>query len=138
METPNLHTIVPKHYDGIQVASEFINYFYQIWITNPTQLFTDNIIKSYSKLKYNECMYEGDKFIELLAEFASHRIQFADCKYEILDSGSRQIYILVTGTIINSSSPETKKNFSQSFMIAYAGEKHIRKWTLMNSLLIII
>jgi hypothetical protein len=55
----------------------------------------------------------------------------------IIDSGSRQIYILVNGEIKNNL---VTKTFSQSFMIAYAGEynkKCTRKWTLMNSLLII-
>jgi hypothetical protein len=142
METSNLHniqqneSIVSKPYNGGQVVSEFFNYYYQTWITNPRQLINDKIIKYYSKLNYNQCIYEGDKFIELLLEFASHKLQFIDCKYEFIDSGSRQIYILVTGTIINSLYSEERK-FSQSFMITYAGEKYLKKWTLINSILII-
>lgn len=133
----NSNTKSVKHYDGGVVANQFISYFYQTWVTNPTILLTDDVIKPYSKLKYSNQVYEGESFVEVLKGFISTGLQFTDCNLEILDSGSRQIYILVTGTIKNEL---TSKNFSQTFMIAYAGEnnkKSLRKWTLMNSLFIV-
>ncbi len=126
-----------KYYDGVVVASQFINYFYQLWTLNPTALFEEDIIKSYSKLKYNNIVYEGSSFIEVLVSLVSSELQFVDCNFEILDSGSRQIYILVNGIIKNN---QGLRRFSQTFMIAYAGEnnkKSLRKWTLMNSILMI-
>ena len=124
-----------KHYDGTLVANQFIEYFYKAWTTDPNIL--NEVIKPYSKLKYKSTPYEGLSFIELLKTFISDGLRFENCNYEIIDSGSRQIYILVNGEIKNNL---ITKKFSQSFMIAYAGEynkKCTRKWTLMNSLLII-
>jgi hypothetical protein len=136
-ESPKSNPRPIKHYDGNVVANQFINYFYQTWMTKPTTLITDDVIKPYSKLKYLNQVYDGESFIEVLKGFVSTGIQFTDCNFEILDSGSRQIYILVTGIIKNDL---TLKHFSQTFMIAYAGEnnkKSLRKWTLMNSILIV-
>jgi hypothetical protein len=59
-----------------------------------------------------------------------------DCVYEIIDSGSRQIYILVTGKILNNQSIGT---FSQSFVISFAGNSNNnqKSWTLVNSIFIL-
>jgi hypothetical protein len=128
-----------KHYDGAIVSQQFIDYFYTSWCTNIDLLLTEEIIKPYSKLKYNSITYEGAQFIEILKMFTASGLglAFSDCRCEILDSGSRQIYMLVTGIIVIEQVPKT---FSQTFMIAYTGEnikKGPRKWTLMNSLLIV-
>ena len=145
-----------KEFDGTVVASQFIEYFYKTWLANPNNFITDDIIKSYSAVKYNSNLYKGSAFIQLLLTFVSENLGFENCKYEIVDSGSRQIYILVTGQIKNNL---VTKTFSQSFMIAYAGEqlkhslcattnsyglveqlkhkKSSHKWTLINSILII-
>jgi hypothetical protein len=135
LEEQSKQNIQMKHYDGTSVANQFIEYFYQAWTNNPDTL--NEVIKPYSKLKYKSTLYEGLNFIELLKTFISEGLRFENCNYEIVDSGSRQIYILVNGEIKNNL---VSKIFSQSFMIAYAGEynkKCTRKWTLMNSLLII-
>ena len=124
-----------NHYDAIAIASQFIEYFYKSWTSDLNILY--EVIKPYSKLKYNSILYEGNNFIQLLGTFFSDGLRFENCNYEIIDSGSRQIYILVNGQIKNNL---VTKTFSQSFMIAYAGEnnkKCTRKWILMNSLLII-
>jgi hypothetical protein len=136
-ESPKVNPKPNKQYDGNTIANQFINYYYQSWMVNPTILLTDDVIKTYSKLKYSNQVYEGESFIEVLKGFVSPGLQFTDCNFEILDSGSRQVYILVTGIIKNDL---ISKNFSQTFMIAYAGEnnkKSLRKWTLMNSLFIV-
>ena len=122
---------LPKMYDGTQVAHTFIEYFYRVWCMEPDTFVVDEVIKQYSKFVYNNCTYEGMAFVEILKTFSMNGLVFDNFKFEILDSGSRQIYLLVTGTI--GGVP-----FTQSFMIAYAGEnKGSRKWTLMNSLLIL-
>ena len=123
-----------RNFDGTDIGNKFIEYFYSTWISNPDILITDHVIKPYSKLKYNSITYEGLDFITSLKMISSEGIGFEECKYEILDSGSRQIYILVTGKIKNNS---FTKNFNQSFLLTYSGEKNVRKWTMMNSLLII-
>ncbi len=126
-----------KHYDGTTVGQQFIDYFYSSWCNNIDLLSSEEIIKLYSKLRYNSITYEGINFIEILRMFTMSGLTFSDCRYEILDSGSRQVYMLVTGIMIIEQVPKT---FSQTFMIAYTGEnikKGPRKWTLMNSLLIL-
>ncbi len=125
-----------KKFDGKIIASQFIEYFYKCWISDLNILVLEEIIQPYSKLVYNSTVYEGIDFVEILKTFQSEDLQFENCVCELLDSGSRQIYILVHGVIKNSL---VSKTFNQSFMIAYAGEhkKNSRKWTLMNSLLII-
>lgn len=124
-----------RHFNGSEIGKEFINYFYGNWIHDPSIMLTENIIKPYSKLVFNSTIYEGSNFVDLLNIIKSDGLNFENCQTEIFDSGSRQIYILVTGLIKNNTG---SNYFSQSFMIAYSGEKHSTKWSLMNSLLKIV
>ena len=55
-----------KIYDGVQVGNQFIQYFYSSWMSNPDILITDNIIKSYTKIKHNDATYEGNDFVVFL------------------------------------------------------------------------
>lgn len=127
-----------RSYNGYEIGKEFIEYFYAIWSSinqnnlETNNLLTSEIIKSYTKLRYNSCTYKGIQIIQLLASFDN--IQFNNCKYEILDSDSRQIYILVNGNMISNN---MTKNFCQSFSLMYAGGKEKQKWNLTNSLLLI-
>ncbi len=126
-----------KHYDGSIVGQQFIDYFYLNWCNSIQVLVDEELIKSYSKIRYNGETYEGCNFVKLLSMFAENGLSFSNCNCEILDSGSRQVYILVSGIMIVQQIP---KQFSQTFMIAYTGEnikKGPRKWTLMNSLLVV-
>ena len=113
-------------FNGIEKGTEFINYFYTNWTTNPDVFNT--IIKPYSKLRFNSNSYEGNDFILLLKQISSNNLVFSDCKYEILDTQSRQIYIVVHGKINDHF-------FSQTFLLIFSGFD--KPWTLMNSLLII-
>ncbi len=135
------HSKYVKYYDGLSIATQFIHYFYHTWMTNPLVLIDDDVIKPYSKLQFNNNVYEGPNFVEILTGLTFPDLQYVDCKWEILNSGSRQIYIMVVGSVKNDFPIQTNtiKNFSQSFMIAYTGEnkKSSRRWTLMNSILII-
>lgn len=137
MPQPDTELSIKKKFDGNMIAQQFIQYFYNTWSTNVSLFETDNVIKIYSKIKFNSVLYEGLAFIELLKLLRGDCLNFINCKCEIIDSGSRQIYILVTGQIQNTIA---MSNFNQTFMIAYAGENSKKgpfKWTLMNSILII-
>lgn len=120
------------NYDGIKVASDFYKYFYESWVTDPRNL--QDIIKPYSKINFNGKEFCGEDFIKLLIELSSKGLAFDNCKYQMIDSGSRQIYITVTGQYkIN----DVINYFSQSFMISFSGEKKERKWVLVNSILML-
>lgn len=121
-----------KYYNGTDIAINFIQYFYQVWTSNPAMLIDEQIIKPFSKLRYNNTTFEGIQFVETLASFMTEGFHFSDCKFEILDSGSRQIYILATGSIGNEM---LCHKFSQTFILSYAGESKTQKWMLINSLL---
>ena len=117
------------NYNGVQVAEDFYNYFYGSWVTNPPSL--KLVLEHYSKINFNGKEFCGEDCIKLLIELSSKGLVFDNCKYHMIDSGSRQIYIMVTGQykigdIIN--------NFSQSFMISYCG-KIERNWVLVNSII---
>ncbi len=126
-----------KSYDnGIELGNQFINWFYTTWITNPDLFLQDNLIKPYTKIKHNGITYTNTDFILFLKSVSSDGLNFSDCVYEIIDSGSRQIYILVTGKILNNQSIGT---FSQSFVISFAGNSNNnqKSWTLVNSIFIL-
>jgi hypothetical protein len=120
------------NYDGVQVASDFWKYFYESWVKNPIIL--QNVIKPYSKINFNGKEFCGEDFIKLLIELASNGLEFADCKYQMIDSGSRQIYIMAIG---RCRIGDIISNFSQTFMISYCGKKEERNWTLVNSILML-
>ncbi len=125
-----------KIYDGTQVGNQFIQYFYSSWMSNPDIFSTDNIIKPYTKIKHNNTTYEGPDFIVFLKSVASNGLEFSECKWDIIDSGSRQIYILVTGSIANT---QGTGKFSQSFMISFTGQHNgsPKSWALVNSIFIL-
>ena len=50
-------------------------------MSNPDILITDNIIKSYTKIKHNDATYEGNDFVFFLKTVASVLIEFSDCKW---------------------------------------------------------
>ena len=121
----SIHT---QHYDGNQVAHQFIECFYN---SLPSNILSTNIIKPYSKLNLNGTIYMGEDIISVLNQ---HQFRFNPTNYELLDSGSRQIYILTTGNVFVN---DAVMSFSQSFMISYVGNKAESKWTLMNTILFI-
>jgi len=135
-DTYNKKQVPKKLFDGIQVANQFITYFYSTWMSNPDEFIKEQIIKAYTKIKYNNITYEGNDFIIFLKSVALNGLEFTDCKWEIIDSGSRQIYILVTGQISNT---QGIGKFSQSFMLSFAGQSNgnQKSWALANSIFIL-
>jgi len=113
------------------IGLEFINFFYNAWINNLELLYNNNIIKDFTKFSHNSICYEGKEIINLLNTIKysnNSNIYFHNYTYEILDSNSRQLYILVTGKINNN-------NFTQTFNLMLI-KNNI--WIIINSLLIII
>ena len=129
----------PK-FDAMQVASDFMGYFYNTWFNNPSSMYSNSspnngceVIKPYSKLLYEGVQYEGIQFVQFLENFAKSGVKFNVNKYDVFDSGSRMIQIHVLGTLTNNVEV---KQISQFFLLVYQGEKD-NKWTLMNSTLVI-
>jgi hypothetical protein len=115
------------HFNGMEVGKHFFEYFYNTWLTDAEKLY-NTVIKNYSKMQYEGVVYEGEHFIILLKQMAMMGLEITDCKYEIFDTGSRQIHILVNGMICG-------KHFSQFLLIVYMGEKAEQKWVLQSSIL---
>ncbi len=119
-------------YNSNEVGQNFIQHFYSSWINNPRDLLY-TVIGEKSKIKYNELIYEHTDFIFLLNQLKTNGLELSVSKYEILDSKSRQIYILVKGIIKNSQSTN---NFSQTFILMH-NIRGNNEWILINSILII-
>jgi len=127
----------PK-FDAMQVAHDFIGYFYNTWFTDPKSMYSYDpnvcqLIKPYSKLLYEGVQHEGIHFINLLENFVKSGVKFNINKYDVLYTGSRTIQIHILGTLTNNIEV---KIISQFFMLVYQGEKD-NKWTLMNSTIVI-
>ena len=114
-----------QKYNCDEVCQSFIQYFYNSWINNPNDLL-DTIISQRTKLKYNNIVYEYTHIIILLLQLKSEGLDITVSKYEVVDSKSRQLYILVKGMIKNAT-------FSQTFVLIHTSNK----WNLINSILII-
>jgi hypothetical protein len=121
------------HFDGMEIGRNFFDYFYNTWCTNPDGLI--NVITMSSILKFNSEKYEGEQFVLKLKELQQMGLNFSDIKYDILYNGSRQVQILVNGTLNTGRAPASP--FSQVLTIIYMGEKATSKWILNNSILII-
>jgi hypothetical protein len=122
----------PIKYNSDEVSQSFIQHFYSSWINNPQDLLY-TIISQRSKLKYNNVIYEYTNIISLLNQLKTHGLEISITKHEVLDSKSRQIYILIKGIIKNSQSTN---NFDQTFVLIHTG-KGTNQWSLINSILMI-
>ena len=119
-------------YNSKEVGDNFIQHFYESWLSNPQNLLY-TVITQRAKMKYNDIVYEYTDIIHLLEQLKSDGLEISITKHEILDSKSRQIYILVNGIIKNSQSSNI---FTQTFVLIHIG-KGTNQWNLINSLLII-
>jgi hypothetical protein len=123
------------HFNGMEVGRQFFEYFYKTWSTDPDALARDCVVRPYSKMQYNSTVFEGENFIMLLKQFAYTGLEITNCKYEIFDTGSRQIHILVNGMMRCNMIGTDTKHFSQFILIVYMGEKAEHKWALQSSIL---
>jgi hypothetical protein len=118
------------NFNGREIGRQFFEFFYRSWIENPDNL--SQYIGMNSHLLYKDTNYTGADFISLLKQIASNglAINIIDCN--IYDTGSRQVQILVTGTLCIQSNTV---HFSQFIMLVYMGEKNDSKWIISNSIL---
>jgi len=119
-------------YNSDEVSQTFIQHFYNSWINNPQELLY-TVISQRSKFKYNNIVYEYTDIINILNQLKSNGLEISISKHEVIDSKSRQIYILIKGIIKNS---QTTNNFTQSFVLIHTG-KGSTQWNLINTILII-
>jgi hypothetical protein len=122
------------NFDGKMIGNEFIQYFYSNWFGNMEKLVADQVIKPYSKLQYEGNVYEGEQMLLLLDSISKSGYKVDINKYEVFDSGSRQIQIHVLGRFTGCNEIKTLYHF---LMLVYQGEKNDSKWTLTNSTLMI-
>lgn len=120
------------NYDCDQVTQSFIHHFYNSWVIDPQSLLY-TVISQRSKLKYNTVTYEYTDIIAILNQLKSQGLEISSIKHEVIDSKSRQIYILVKGIIKNSQSTN---NLTQTFVLINNGKSY-NQWSLINSILII-
>jgi hypothetical protein len=115
--------------DNNIIAENFIQYYYNKWLTNTDELYNNGLITNYTKFKYDKKEYIGNDFILFLKETKNININIL--KFDIVDSKSRNIYIMVIGKINDN-------NFSQSFNMIYNGKKNDKsEWSIINSILIL-
>jgi hypothetical protein len=118
-------------FNGKEIGRAFVEFFYKSWIEKPDNL--TQYIGMNSRLQYKDNIYIGNNFIDFLKQIATNGlvVNASDCI--IYDTGSRQVQILVTGTL---STPQTEPvHFSQFIMLVYMGEKNDSKWNISNSIL---
>ena len=81
-------------YNSDEIGQTFIQHFYSSWLNNPQDLIY-SVITQRTKLKYCGIIYEYTDIIHILNQLKSTGIEISISKHEILDSKSRQIYLLV-------------------------------------------
>jgi hypothetical protein len=110
--------------DTGKVAIDFINYYFGN-IFNIQKMINDNVIQTFTTLKYDSIEYKGNVLLELLQEIGTNHIEVL--KIESKDSGSRRIDISVIGKL-------NEQFFSQTFLLCNKDNV----WYLKNSILIIL
>lgn len=122
--------------DICKVAGEFINFYYtNTSFTNNSSnrinnLYQINMIRDYTKFKYNGDELKDGQIINFLKMFkSSYRVNIN--KYDFIDNGSRRIDISLIGTAHHISNNE-KFNFSQTFTICH--QKGEDTWYIKNSI----
>ena len=114
-----------------KVGEDFINYFYNNWKINPTQMEFDNIIKKCTNFQYKGVKYNYSELIEFMNQSKKRLVNIEVLNKEILQSGSRRLDICVTGVFRFN---ELNLNFCQYFLIV-SEPKSPTSWFLQNSIL---
>ncbi len=128
--TPTTGDQVNQLVDINIVGTQFVQFYYQKWISNPQEIFQSGIFKNHTRLKFKGTVYKGDTLAQLHIDTQKKGISFQINDIQVLDSGGRRADILVVGNI--KETPQSKQlTFSQYFTIANNKEN----WFLHNSLL---
>ena len=118
-------------FNGKDIGRAFFEFFYKSWIEAPDNL--THYIGNNSRLQYKDTIYIGNNFIDFLKQVATNGLAINANECQIFDTGSRQVQILVTGTL---ATPQAEPvHFSQFIMLVYMGEKNDSKWNISNSIL---
>ena len=112
------------------VGTQFVQFYYQKWISNPEEIFQSGIFKDHTRLKYKSTVYKGETLAQLHRDTHKKGISFQINDIQVLDSGGRRADILVVGNLKESTQTQ-QMAFSQYFTIANNKEN----WFLHNSLL---
>ena len=121
---------VNQYIDINKTGTDFVNFYYQKWISNPQEIFQSGIFKDHTRLKYKGIVYSNHSLCQLHIDTYNKGISFKINDIQILDSGGRRADILVIGNLKESTESQ-QLTFSQYFTIANNKEK----WFLHNSLL---
>jgi hypothetical protein len=136
---PNQHTSVTQDKSGNNVvqkidikalASEFIRVFYLSWKQHPRICMENsNLFYEHSRISFEGTTCKGHEIITILnLIWEETNFDFEISKFNLMDSGSRRIDILVNGFITKKG---TKYPFSQYFLLTYIKDS----WKLHNSII---
>lgn len=112
------------------LASEFIRVFYLYWKQNPQICIQNsNLFYEHSRISFEGTTCKGVEIITILnLIWEETNFDFEISKFNVMDSGSRRIDILVNGFITKKG---IKYPFSQYFLLAYIKDS----WKLHNSII---
>jgi len=115
--------------DYHQLAQNFVNFFFAKWATNPLEFVTNGLFFEKSKMNLNGNILSGADIVKEMINMANGGdLVFSVNKTQALDTGSRRVDILVTGTMIKNG---VKYNFSNYILIIYQNET----WKIQNSII---
>jgi hypothetical protein len=115
--------------DYHQLAQNFVNFFFAKWTTNPLEFVTNGLFFEKSKMNLNGNILSGADIVKEMINMANGGdLVFSVNKTQALDTGSRRVDILVTGTMIKNG---VKYNFSNYILIIYQNET----WKIQNSII---
>ena len=112
------------------ISTQFVQFYYQKWISNPQEIFESGIIKDHTRIKYKNIVYKGPNLYQFHSDTHAKGISFQLNDIQVLDSGGRRADILVSGKLKETVQSQ-EMTFSQYFTIANNKES----WFLHNSLL---
>ncbi len=118
--------------DYQQLATQFVDFYYTKWATNPLDFLTNGCIFEATKMNYNNKIVKGADIVTEMVNFHSNGpITFDSLKCNALDSGSRRIDVMVSGNINQTTNQVNQYKFSQYFLILFQNNS----WKIQNSIL---
>jgi len=122
-------TNIVQKIDISQLSSEFLQFFYNTWKTNPQTFVESGLFYDYSRLSFDGTIYKGIDIVTFMnSVWYQSNLSFDIKKFNCMDSGSRRIDILVNGFINKQG---TQYPFTQYFMVAHVKDS----WKLHNSII---
>lgn len=119
--------------DITKTANDFVNYFFnKIKMKSINSMITDNVLKEYTIIKYNNVEYKENSLLELLDYMSKFNINITNI--ESISSGSRRIDISVCGEIKPILQQGNIQYLYQTFALCNVNSY----WYIKSSLLIIV